>query len=257
MIADLGARLDGTGIDDAPGVEAAKAIRDHGGECEFLLTDVIDPAAVDTLVDETVRRFGGLDVLVNAAGNLRPGGFVEMTPEDLDATVRVHVGGPAATMKAAHRYWRDHPGTQRRVVNIASEAGLHGDGPYAAYGVAKAGLIALTVGATDELTQVGATAHVMIPQAATRMTSSIPAELLDDARSDKWLPGGEYDPSNVAPMLLYLASTDADWLAGRVVGGWGHEAHLYSLPARVRSVYRDRPWDLRTLTRELPRAFGP
>ena len=256
MIADLGTGLDGTGRDESPGLEAAASIQREAGECAFMLTDVTDQESVHGLVEATTDRFGGLDVLVNVAGNLRAGGIAEMTADDLDATLRVHVGGASNTMRAALEHWRAHPGSRRRVVNVSSESGLFGDGPYAAYAAAKAGVIALTLGAVDELAAVGATAHVFIPQAATRMTSSIPPALLGDEGSGKWLPGGEFAPRNVTPALLYLAGEDSDWLSGRVVGGWGYEVHLYSVPARTRSLYRDRPWDLDALHARLPEAFG-
>jgi len=256
-IADLGTHLDGTGSDESPGFEAAASIRLEGGECAFMLTDVTDPVAVKGLVEATVERFGGLDILVNAAGNLRAGGLAEMTTDDLDATLRVHVGGTALTMQAALGFWKTRPGSRRRVVNVSSESGLFGDGPYLAYGAAKAAVVALTLGAADELAAVGATAHVFIPQASTRMTSSIPASMLGDTGDGKWLPGGEYDPINVTPALVYLAGEESDWLSGRVVGGWGYEIHLYSAPARARSMYGDGPWDVSQLRSRLPEAFGP
>ncbi len=257
MIADLGTHLDGTGHDETVGLEATAAIVDDGGECAFVPTDVSDPESAERLVGATVERFGGLDVLVNAAGNLRPGSLAEMTAEDLRVTLDVHVGGTANTMRAAQAHWGSRSGSGRRVINLSSESGLYGDGPYAAYGAAKAGVIALTLGAVDELAAVGATTHVFIPQAATRMTESIPADLLDAADTDKWSPGGEFDARNTAPAALYLAGPDSDWLSGRIVGGWGHEVHVYSMPARERSLQGDRPWDLATLRARMPEVLGP
>jgi NAD(P)-dependent dehydrogenase (short-subunit alcohol dehydrogenase family) len=257
MIADLGAQLDGTGRDETPGATAAAAIEREGGECSFMVVDVADPVSAQGLIDATVDRFGSIDVLVNAAGNLRAGGLLAMSPEDLDATLRVHVGGTANTMRAALRHWQSHPGARRRVINISSESGLYGDGPYAAYAAAKGAVIALTLGAVEELAAVGATGHVFIPQAATRMTASIPPELLGDADPAKWSSGGEFDPVNVPPALLYLAGDESDWLSGRIIGGWGYEVHLYSAPQRARSIYGSGPWDLVELFRRLPEAFRP
>jgi NAD(P)-dependent dehydrogenase (short-subunit alcohol dehydrogenase family) len=257
MIADLGTRLDGTGRDESLASDAAATIQRDGGECAAMRTDVTDPGSVHQLIEATTDRYGSLDVVVNAAGNLRAGGLADMTADDLDATLRVHVCGTAHLMQAALQHWHVHPGSRRRVVNVSSESGLYGDGPYLAYGAAKAGVIALTLGSVDELAAVGATAHVFIPQAATRMTSSIPAALLPDAGTGKWLPGGEFDPRNVTPALVYLAGEDSDWLSGRIVGGWGYEVHLYSVPARARSLHRDQPWDLDALHARLPEAFGP
>jgi NAD(P)-dependent dehydrogenase (short-subunit alcohol dehydrogenase family) len=257
MVADLGTRLDGTGHDESSGKTAVERIQSNGGRCSFMLTDVADRASAQRLVESTVDRFGTVDVLVNAAGNLRPGGLLEMSPEDLDVTLRVHVGGTANTMRAALGYWIEHPGTKRRVINVSSESGLYGDGPYAAYGAAKGAMIALSLGAADELAAVGATTHVFIPQASTRMTASIPADLLPEADSGKWSPDGEFDPRNVTPALLYLAGEDSGWLSGRIVGGWGYQVHLYSTSQRVRSLYSAGRWDLGELFTRIPEVFGP
>ncbi len=257
MIADLGTHLDGTGRDESPAANAAANIQRNGGECSFMMVDVADQDSAQRLVEATVDRFGSVDVLVNAAGNLRAGGLLEMGADDLEATLRIHVGGTTNTMRAVLRHWRDYPGARRRVINISSESGLYGDGPYVAYGAAKGAVIALTLGAAEEFAAVGATVHVFIPQAATRMTLSIPPDLLPDGGSDKWSPGGEFDPRNVPPALIYLASDHADWLSGQIIGGWGYEVHLYSAPQRARSIYSVAPWDLGELFTRLPEAFEP
>lgn len=256
MIGDLGTQLDGTRCDEGLGTAAAVGIRRSGGECASVLADVSDDESVCGLVEATLERFGSVDVLVNAAGNLRPGGLQEMTPDDLEVTLRIHVGGTCNTMRAVLGHWSRTPGAKRRVINICSESGLHGDGPYAAYAAAKGAMVALTLGATKELAAVGATAHVFIPQAATRMTSSIPVELLGEVNPDKWAPGGEYDPKHVPPALVYLAGDKSDWLAGRIVGGWGYEVHLYTPAVRARSIFGPGPWQQDQLVARIPEAFG-
>jgi NAD(P)-dependent dehydrogenase (short-subunit alcohol dehydrogenase family) len=153
---------------------------------------------------------------------------------------------------AAH--WAASEGTNRRLINFSSDSGLYGEGSYTAYAVAKAGVVALTLSCAETLRGHGATANVFIPQAATRMTASIPLEELPD--SERW-PTGEFDPAHVPPALLYRASGEASWGTGEIVGGWGYEVHLYSKPRRERSLFSPGPWDLDVLFDRFRQAFGP
>jgi NAD(P)-dependent dehydrogenase (short-subunit alcohol dehydrogenase family) len=254
MIADLGADLDGRGQDAGPAREAAAAIDAEGGTCVGMAVDVGDPDACDALVAETLERFGKVDVLVNAAGNIRPGSILDLDLDDWDVTLRVHLGGTLNASRSVAAHWAAVKGMGRRLVNVSSDAGLYGEGPYTAYAVAKAGIVALTLSCADTLRPLGATANVFIPQAATRMTASIPLDELPDA--DRWKTG-EFDPAHVPPALVYLASDEAGWISGQIVGGWGYEVHLYSLPKRQRSIFNQGPWDLDALFDRFPQAFGP
>jgi NAD(P)-dependent dehydrogenase (short-subunit alcohol dehydrogenase family) len=256
VVADLGTRLDGHGSDTTLALAAAERIQaETGTRCIGSATDVGDPRQVDAMVDETVERFGAVDVLVNAAGNLRTGSVLTATGDDLRATTRVHVEGALNTMAAVARHWQASPASGRRVVNLSSESGLFGDPDWAAYAAAKAGVIALTLSAAVTMADLGATANVLIPQAATRMTDSIPREALPDSEGSRW-DSGEFDPENVAPLLLYLASEQSGWLTGAIVGGWGYEVHGYALPKRVRSLVSTGPWDLDRLFTQLHDVLG-
>lgn len=256
LIADLGAQLDGAGRDVAPGARAADAVRASGGDCWSRLVDVTRRQDVEDLLSEAVDRWSRLDVVVNAAGILRHGDVTSVSEVDLDATLAVHLGGVINTMRAAHAYWSEHDGSSRRIVNIGSESGMFGDPQYIAYAAAKGAVHAATSSVVDVMATVGATVNTFIPQAATRMTASIPAELLTDAGTDKWSLGGEYDPRNVTPALVYLASARSDWLTGATVGGWGFEVHRYAGPTRYRSAHSDGPWDLDELFTGLPEWFA-
>jgi NAD(P)-dependent dehydrogenase (short-subunit alcohol dehydrogenase family) len=253
-IADLGAALDGSGTDASVAEAAAAEIRRDGGRCRAMAADVGDPQQAAAIVAETVEAFGKLDILVNVAGNIRPGSIADVDPADWDATLRVHVTGSLNTTRAAFRHWTERAGHGRRLLNVSSDAGLFGDAAYLAYGVAKAGVVALTLGCAGPLRALGGTANVFIPQAATRMTASIPAEGLPDA--DRWATG-EFDAAHVPPALVYLASDDAAWISGQIVGGWGYEVHLYTQARRARSLHSTGPWSLDELFRRFRPAFEP
>ncbi len=254
MIADLGSALDGTGRDVAPADEAAAEIRAEGGTCRAMAVDVADPEQSRELVTETVTCFERVDILVNAAGIIRPGSILDLRPDDWDSTLRVHLGGTLSTTRGVAAHWAAVQGTGRRLINFSSDAGLYGEGSYTAYAVAKAGIVALTLSCAETLGPLGATANVFIPQAATRMTASIPVDELPD--SDRWKTG-EFDAAHVPPAIVYLASDEANWISGQIVGGWGFEVHLYSRPERMRSMFSPGPWDLDTLFGRFRQALGP
>lgn len=254
VIVDLGSALDGSGVDVAVAEAAAAEIRAAGGVCLGIPADVTDPEQATGAVRETVAELGRLDVLVNAAGIIRAGAIGDLRLEDWDATLRVHLTGTMLTTRAAVAHWEQAPGTGRRLLNVSSDSGLFGEPEYLAYGAAKAGVVALTLGCVDPLGALGATANVVVPQAATRMTASIPLDELPDR--ERWATG-EFDPANVPPALVYLASDEADWVTGQVVGGWGFEVHLYGPPGRVRSLVGAGPWDLDELFRRFRPTFEP
>jgi NAD(P)-dependent dehydrogenase (short-subunit alcohol dehydrogenase family) len=252
VIADLGTALDGRGRDDGPVADAAAGIRAEGGVCEGIAADVGDPKASRALVTAALDSFGRVDILVNAAGILRRGSLLDLDPDDWSATLRVHLDGALYTTCAVVAHWAETERAGRRIVNISSDSGLYGDASYVAYAVAKAGVVALTLSCAEVVEPLGGTANVFIPQAATRMTNDIPLEELPDR--DRWA-AGEFDPAHVPPALLYLVSEEADWITGHIVGGWGFEVHLYSKPARARSIFSPGPWDLDALFSRFRTAF--
>jgi NAD(P)-dependent dehydrogenase (short-subunit alcohol dehydrogenase family) len=254
MIADLGSALDGRGSDAGLADRAAAEITATGGTCRALAVDVADPEQSSALVAETLELFGQVDVLVNAAGIIRPGSILDLDLDDWDSTLRVHLGGTLNTSRSVAAHWAAVEGTGRRLINFSSDAGLYGEGSYTAYAVAKAGIVALTLSCADTLHTLGATANVFIPQAATRMTASISVEELPD--SDRWQTG-EFDAAHVPPAIVYLASDAAGWITGQIVGGWGYEIHLYSKPQRARSLFSPGPWDMDTLFSRFRQALGP
>jgi NAD(P)-dependent dehydrogenase (short-subunit alcohol dehydrogenase family) len=255
VVADLGTRLDGGGSDPALADAAAGRIHaETGSPCLASTTDVGDSAQVEAMIDYVVERFDRVDVLVNAAGNLRTGSVLTATVDDLSATMRVHVEGMLNTIGAVGRHWQQSPATGRRIVNLSSESGLFGDPDWAAYAAAKAAVIGLTLSAAVTVGDLGATANVLIPQAVTRMTESIPMHALPDSEGGRW-DSGEFNPAHVAPLLLYLASERSDWLNGAIVGGWGFEVHRYAPAERVRSLLSSEPWDLEKLFNRLPAAL--
>jgi NAD(P)-dependent dehydrogenase (short-subunit alcohol dehydrogenase family) len=155
--------------------------------------------------------FGGLDTLVNNAGILRDRMFVNMTFDDWDAVIRVHLRGTFAPTHHAVAYWRaqSKAGTPRvaRIVNTSSPSGIYGNVGQANYGTAKAGLAAFTQILGEELWRYGVLANAIAPSALTAMTAGLPGykERLDELEaSTGWVnPGG---PENIVALVVWLGS---------------------------------------------------
>ena len=253
VVADIGAELDGTGTSAALADEVAAAINAAGGEADASPTDVGDHGAAARLIESAVQRFGRLDILVNAAGNFAPSRIEDADEREWDRTLRVHVKGTFNTTAAAASYWKS-AGRGGRLLNFGSDAGFYGYAGSISYATAKAAVTTFTLSCAGALAQFGVTANVVVPQAATRMTDPIPMSERPDA--DRWSTG-EFEPENVTPAVIYLASDAAHWVSGCVVGSFGHEVHLYALPARRRSIYSAGPWDPEVLAARFEQVFRP
>ncbi len=215
VVNDLGAETDGTGSSTGAAGEVAEEIRAMGGEAVVSGEDVSDFDGASRLVRMAVEHFGDLHVLVNNAGILRDRMLVNMTPEEWDAVIRVHLRGTFAPLRHAAAYWRGRAKAgdpvDARVINTTSSSGIYGNPGQGNYGAAKAGIAALTIIAARELGRYGVTVNAVAPAALTRMTEGL-------------IPGGRppvegFDPAapdNIAPLVVWLASEQAREITGRV-----------------------------------------
>ncbi len=169
VVNDLGALVDGTGADAGPANEVVAAIKDMGGEAIANGEDVSDFEGAKRLVDTAIETFGGLDVLVNNAGILRDRMLINMTPEEWDAVIRVHLRGTYAPAHHAAVYWRERAKAgetnDARIINTSSSSGIYGNPGQANYGAAKAGIAAFTIITALELGRYGVTVNAIAPGA--------------------------------------------------------------------------------------------
>ncbi len=236
VVNDVGASTDGSGSDTAPAQEVVEAIRADGGIAEPNSDDVADATGAQRLIDSTVDRFGGVDVLVNNAGILRDRALVNMTDEDWDDVVRVHMRGHFMPLRAAAIYWRARSkagdNVRASVVNTASGSGLFGQVGQLNYGAAKAGIASMTIIANMELQRYGVRVNAICPAARTRLTGEI----------DR--PQGGFDvtdPANIAPFVAYLATADCP-IAGRVFFVMGGAVHLFRPWSIIDSIEANHRW---------------
>jgi NAD(P)-dependent dehydrogenase (short-subunit alcohol dehydrogenase family) len=228
VVNDLGSEVDGTGASVGPAEEVAAEIRAMGGRAIVNGDDVADEPGARSLIASAIDEFGRLDVLVNNAGILRDRMLVNMSLDEWDAVIRVHLRGTFAPTHFAAQHWRERSKAadevDARVINTTSPSGIYGNVGQTNYGAAKAGIASLTIIAALELGRYGVTVNAISPGAATRMTSPLRAARQGDAtrrsdESDEADDADGFDPSapdNVAPLVVWLGSHASSGVTGRV-----------------------------------------
>jgi NAD(P)-dependent dehydrogenase (short-subunit alcohol dehydrogenase family) len=254
VVNDLGAALDGSGSDASPAGQVVDEIAAGGGKAVANGADISDHAAAESLIGSAIEQFGRLDVLVNVAGILRDRMVFNMSEQEWDDVIRVHLKGTFNTTKFAAAHWRsirDAEG-QNRIINFTSVSGLHGAPGQPNYAAAKMGIVGLTYSCANALRAYGVTTNAISPGAATRMTDSVPTE-----RRRTRASANEWSPDNVAPIVAYLASEQSGWINGRIVHSSGYEIALYSNPEPEIRLVGTGPWDADSLASQVERSFGP
>lgn len=221
VVNDIGVRRDGVpeSADVAQGV--VDEIVAAGGRAVANTDDVSTMDGARSLVRYALDTFGRLDVVVNNAGILRDRMMVNMTEDDWDAVVRVHLKSTFAVSHYAANHWRDEVKAGRsndaRLINTTSPTGLYGQIGQSNYGAAKAGIAQFSIIVAMELDRYGVTVNVLSPTALTRMTEDVPIAQTDEARQ------GVFDPRWVAPVCVWLASPLSAGVTGRVFVASGRE----------------------------------
>ena len=218
VVNDLGGAVDGTGADATPAQEVANEIIAGGGEAVVNGDDVSSWDGAKNMIDQAIDTYGKLDILVNNAGILRDRMLVNMTEQEWDAVIQVHLKGTFAPSRHAAAYWREKSKETGepvggRIVNTTSTSGIYGNMGQTNYGAAKAGIAAFTIIAARELRRIGVTVNAISPSAYTRMTEGL-RELSEEEIADR-------HPKWVAPAVVYLCSEEAEDLTGRIIQAGG------------------------------------
>ena len=259
VINDLGGHTDGTGGDEGPARDIAEEIVAAGGAAVADGGDIGDVATGERLVDTAVKEFGRLDIVVNVAGILRDRMIFNLSENDWDEVIRVHLKGHYSTVRPAAAYWREqrNPQGHYRVINFTSVSGLDGSPGQPNYAAAKMGIVGLTYSLAQGLARYGVTANAIAPGASTRLTATVPQDkrvVREAAPSEEDL---ERSPDNIGPVALYMASEQSDWLTGRVIASSGYEVGLYENPQVIRQISSTAPWEYDKLAAQLERSFRP
>jgi NAD(P)-dependent dehydrogenase (short-subunit alcohol dehydrogenase family) len=214
VVNDLGGSMSGEGGDRGPAQEVVDEITAMGGEAVANTDDISDWKGAESLVTQAIDTFGGLDILINNAGILRDRMLTNMSEEEWDAVIKVHLKGTFAPSRHAAAYWRDRSKAGEtndgRIINTSSPSGIYGNVGQTNYGAAKAGIATFTIIAAKELGRYGVTVNAIAPAALTRMTEGLGMGQADEATKEIM------SPAHIAPIVVWLSSPEAAGVTGRV-----------------------------------------
>ena len=254
VVNDVGGEWDGSGQDPRPASEVVEEIRGAGGEAVGHYDDISEPAGAAELLKLALDTWGQIDCFVNNAGILRDRMTFNMTPEEWDAVIKVHLRGTFLCTQAVCGHWRERSKagdqTSGRIVNTSSTSGLLGNVGQSNYGAAKAGIAGFTQIVALEMARYGVTVNAIAPGARTRMTEKTFGDLA--------APEGQFDPldpDNIAPLVAYLCSDQAAHISGQVFGITGGLVQLYQGWTPVSELDKDARWEPKELADRMGELF--
>jgi NAD(P)-dependent dehydrogenase (short-subunit alcohol dehydrogenase family) len=259
VVNDLGGAVDGSGDDRTPAQQVVDEIKDMGGDAIASADDIASWDGGQQLIDTAVGAFGDVHVLVNNAGILRDRMLVNMSQEDWDSVIHVHLKGHFVPTRFAAAYWREQTkqgqDVRASVINTSSTSGLLGNPGQTNYGAAKAGIAAFSVIAAQELARYGVRVNAIAPAARTRMTEQTPG--LGDIVKAPSDPGtfDVWNPSNVSPLVAYLA-TESCPISGKVLFVQGGQVRLFQPWTMTATLDKNDRWTVADLAKELPSIIG-
>jgi NAD(P)-dependent dehydrogenase (short-subunit alcohol dehydrogenase family) len=257
VVNDLGGALDGSGDDRSAAQVVVDEIKALGGEAVANTDNIADWQGGQNLINTAVETFGGLDILVNNAGILRDRVLINMTEDEWDAVIHVHLKGHFVPTRWAATYWREQSKAGKQVnaavVNTSSTSGLLGNPGQANYGAAKAGIAAFTVICAQELGRYGVRVNAIAPAARTRMTENTPG-LSDIVKA----PENGFDtwaPDNISPLVAYLSTANCP-ATGKVFFVQGGKVQLFQPWTLTTDIDKGAKWEVSELEVEMKKLLG-
>ena len=252
VVNDLGGLGDGSEFSTSPADEVVAKIKKLGGEAVANYESVATAQGGENIVKTAVDVFGKLDILVNNAGILRDRMIYNMSDEEWDIVIKVHIYGHFYTTRAACALFRQQ--RSGRIINTSSEAGLGITFGQANYGAAKEGIIGFTRQVANDMGRYGVTCNAIRPNAGTRLT-------LSDELKAAWKKAGKEDiiraaeqakPEDIAPLVVWLVSDDAANVNGRTFYVETGTVALYSEPVREKHLLKVGGWTIDELFNFMP-----
>ena len=266
VVNDLGGAVTGTGIATSPADEVVAEIKSKGGKAVANYESVSDFDAAERIIKSCIDSFGRIDILVNVAGILRDKMCFNMSFEEWDAVIKVHLYGSFNCSRHASVPMREQK--WGRIISITSDA-YRGTIGHVNYGAAKGGIVSLSRSMAIELARYGITCNCVCPIAATRMTMTeevkegmkkrVEAGSMSSEAYEQFvsMPGPEFVP----PIIAYLASDYGANINGCVIGTGGGKVSVHSVADEVRAMYKDYkkegPWTMDELISLMPRVIQP
>jgi NAD(P)-dependent dehydrogenase (short-subunit alcohol dehydrogenase family) len=257
VVNDLGVGLGGDGQDATLAQLVADEITRAGGAAVANTDSVADFDAAGRMVQQAVGEFGKIDIVVNVAGILRDRMIFNMSEEEWDAVIAVHLDGTFNTVRHASALMRQQ--RSGRIINFSSSSAWGSPGQ-ANYAAAKYGILGFTAVLANSMSRYGVTANAILPFATTRMIDSTPRgqqfALEHGKPPSEMAAGTEGDPANVAPMVAYLATDAAHAVNGQFFGVRGHTISLYSHWEIAGILSAEARWDPHVLAEIFPETLG-
>src|SRR5713101_7136845 len=245
VVNDYGVSVDGSQPSSEPANQVVAEIASKGGKALASPESVATMAGGRGVVELALRELGGLDIVVCCAGILRERMIFNMTEEEWDAVVAVHLKGHFTVMRPATRHMREK--RRGRIIAFTSTAGLEGSPGQPNYSAAKEGIVGLTRSTALAMAKYGVTVNCISPTADTRMTQRLP----DERRGQAMAP-----PEAIAAVVAFLASDRAAHVTGQVIGVRGNQVTLFSHPAPLRQLTGREPWTPEALAEIYDHALG-
>jgi NAD(P)-dependent dehydrogenase (short-subunit alcohol dehydrogenase family) len=245
VVNDYGVSVDGRDPSSAAANAVVKEIESRGGKAIASPESVATMAGGRAVIQAALETYGDLHILVCCAGILRERMIFNMSEEEWDAVIAVHLKGHFTLMQPATRHMREK--RAGRIITFTSTAGLEGSPGQPNYSAAKEGIVGLTRSAALGMAKYGVTVNCISPTADTRMTQRLP----EDRKGQAMAP-----PEGVAAVVAFLASDRAAHITGQVIGARGNEITLYSHPAPLRQITSREPWTPEAIADVYDRSLG-
>jgi NAD(P)-dependent dehydrogenase (short-subunit alcohol dehydrogenase family) len=255
VVNDPGVNVDGTGHDNGPADQVVEEIRKAGGRAVPNYDSVATAEGGERMIRQCVEEFGRIDILINVAGILRDRMIFNMTEEEWDAVINVHLKGHFNTIKPASVLMRQQ--RYGRIVNFSSISGLRGNSGQANYGAAKAGIAGLTRVVARDMGRYGVTCNCIAPGAITRMTQTVP-ESARQLRAQRGMQPTtmqrivEPTPEHVAPMTVWLCLPEAWNVNGKIFHVAGGYISLSHEETPIQQIQKDGKWTVEELAALVP-----
>jgi NAD(P)-dependent dehydrogenase (short-subunit alcohol dehydrogenase family) len=257
VVNDLGVGVAGQAeAQSTPAEDVVKEVKAAGGKASSNHMDISTVEGGEGLVNQAIKDFGQLDILVNVAGILRDRMIFNMSEQEWDDVIRVHLKGHYCTMRPATAHMRERK--YGRIINFSSNSALGSPGQ-PNYAAAKAGILGLTYSSANSLAKYNITVNAIMPGASTRMTDTIPAGRMPGATGipqSESAEGTPRDPANVAPLVCFLASDDAANVSGQCFGASGYRITRYTHIVPDKIAIGSGPWTVEKLAEEFKRTLG-
>ena len=258
VVVDPGVNLDGSGADQSVAQQVVDEIKAAGGEGTACMESVATMEGGEKIVQTAIDAYGKLDIVVTCAGILRDRMIFNMSEQEWDDVIAVHLKGTFSVVKNACILFRQQ--RSGRVITFSSTSGLYGNSGQANYGAAKDGIAGFTRVVARDMGRYGVTANSIAPSASTRMIGSVPEEARD-LRAARGMTGGNVgelrgQPEDIAPFVTWLASDEAAQVNGHIFYVTAGLVSLLNEPEPVRTMHKEGRWTIEEIIRVFPATLG-